>query len=138
MPLGLAVGMGESLTISSVNATVDGASYECVVMNDAGFGVAITNLYVRPIIVEHPKDMVAHTEDNVTLSCHAESYSYPKYQWQKYNTTSQSYNTLLGENSNILEFNEVQFSDYGVYRCVATAPVINAVAYSNNATVTCE
>ena len=112
--------------------------YECVATNDAGFGVGRSILYVRPIIVEHPEDQLRFYRDNFTLSCRAESFPYPKYQWQKYNTTSQSYDTLLGENSNVLEFNQVQFSQYGVYRCVATAPVINAVAYSNNATVTGE
>ena len=126
------------LTISSVNATEDGAMYECVAINDAGFDVARSIVYVRPLIVEHPQDQLTSAGANFTLSCRAESFPYPQYQWQKYNTTSQTYQSLPGENSNVLEFNQVQHSDYGVYRCVATAPVINAVAYSNNATVTGE
>ena len=56
--------MDETLTISTINATEDGGSYECVVINDAGFGVAIANLYVRPIIVEDPVDMEPSTGDN--------------------------------------------------------------------------
>ena len=126
------------LTISSVNATEDGAMYECVAINDAGFGVARSVVYVRPLIVEHPQDLLTSDGENFTLSCRAESFPYPQYHWEKYNTTSQTYKPLLGERSSLLEFTEVQFNDHGVYRCVATAPVINAVAYSNNYTVTGE
>ena len=126
------------LTISFVNATEDGAMYECVAINDAGFDVVRSIVYVRPLIVEHPRDQLTSVRENLTLSCRAESFPYSQYQWQKYNTTSQTYQSLPGENSTVLKFNQVQHSDYGVYRCVVTAPVINAVAYSNNATVTGE
>jgi len=95
-------------------------------------------LYVRPTIVEHPEDQLLSYGENFTLSCRAESFPYPEYQWQKYNTTTQSYYMLSGENSRVLSFNQVEHHDYGIYRCVATVPVINAVAYSNNATVTSE
>ena len=132
------VSTGPLLSISSVNATEDGGSYTCVVVNQAGFDTASVVLYVRPLIVEHPQDQLTSVRENFTLSCRAESFPYPEYYWEKYNTTSQTYQPLPGESSNVLEFNEVQFSDYGVYRCVATAPVINVVAYSNNATVTGE
>ena len=77
--------MDETLTISTINATEDGGSYECVVINDAGFGVATANLYVRPIIVEDPVDMEPSTGDNITLSCRAESFPYPEYRWEMMN-----------------------------------------------------
>ena len=124
------------LSIFSVNATEDGGSYTCIIVNQAGFDTATVALYVRPLIVEHPKDQMASAGENVTLSCLAESFPYPEYQWQKYNTTSVLYNTLSGEKRNTLKFNQVQYSDYGFYRCVATAPVINVTVYSNNTTLT--
>ena len=128
------------LTLENVNATEHGGVYDCVaLMTDRGNFATSVTLRVKPVIVEHPEDRQTSAGENFTLSCRAESFPYPEYKWQKYNTTSQSYDTLSGENSNVLEFNQVQFSQYGVYRCVATAPMINnSVAYSNNATVTGE
>ena len=132
------VGMDETLTISTINATEDGGSYECVVINDAGFGVATANLYVRPIIVEDPVDMEPNTGDNITLSCRAESFPYPEYRWEMMNPDTNMFENMPGAISNVLELNMIQFSDFGMYRCCANAPTINEEMCSNNATVTGE
>ena len=128
--------MDETLTISTINATEDGGSYECVVINDAGFGVATANLYVRPIIVEDPVDMEPSTGDNITLSCRAESFPYPEYRWEMMNPATNMFVTV--GSSNVLELNMIQFSNFGMYRCCANAPTINEEMCSNNATVTGE
>ena len=112
--------------------------YECVAINDAGFGEAYSVVYVKPLIVEHPQDELTSAGENFTLTCRAESFPYPQYRWERYNSMSQLYETMQGENSNVLKFDQVEHEEHGVYRCVATAPVINAVAFSNNATVTGE
>ena len=130
------VSAGRQITLQNVSAAKHGAEYECVLLTAQTNSATSVTLRVEPVIVEHPRDQLVSIGKNFYLNCSAESYPYPEYQWQKYNTTSRSYYTLLGENSNVLEFTSVQHSDYGVYRCVATAPVINAVAYSNNATFT--
>ena len=122
-----------------MNATEDGASYECVVINDAGYDVAITNLYVRPFIVEHPEDMEPQTGDNITLSCRAEGFPYPsQYRWQKLNTAKNKFEYVTGADGNVLELGPIQFDDFGRYRCCATAPVIDEETCSNTATVTGE
>ena len=131
--------MDTTLNISTVTATEDGGSYECVVINDAGFGVATGNLYVRPNFIEHPMDTEPSTGDNITLSCRAESFPFPQYRWEMMNRTTNMFEPVTGATSNMLELNSIEFSDFGMYRCCATAPdPVNAELCSNNATVTGE
>ena len=130
--------MDTTLNISTITATDDGGSYECVVINDAGFGVATGNLYVRPNFIEHPMDMEPSTGDNITLSCRAESFPSPQYRWEMMNRTTNMFEPVTGATSNVLELDSIEFSDFGMYRCCATAPVINEEMCSNNATVTGE
>ena len=127
-----------TLTISSINATVDGGNYMCVVVNQAGQENASVTLYVRPLIVEQPRNQLTSQGSNATLSCRADSFPSPRYEWEKFNTTSQEFELLTGEFARTLEFNPVEFDDFGEYRCVATAPIIDAEDISSNATVTGE
>ena len=127
-----------TLTISSINATVDGGNYMCVVVNQAGQETANVTLYVRPLIVEQPRNQLTSQGSTTTLSCRADSFPSPRYEWEKFNTTSGEFELLTGEFARTLEFNSVEFDDFGEYRCVATAPIINAEDISSNATVTGE
>ena len=122
------------LTIDNINATQNGGVYECVVLNDAGFEVVQTTVYVRPVIVEQPQEIRTTNSTNVTLTCRAESFPYPRYQWQKYNTTAQSYQAVPEETGVDLMFT-AQYNDFGDYRCMVTTPTINVVIHSDNATV---
>ena len=131
----LNISSGPNLTISSINATQDGGMYTCVVVNQAGQDSANVTLYVRPLIVDQPQDQFTRQGDSVTLSCHADSFPSPLYQWEKYNTTSESYYQLPGETNLTLEFSSVEFDDLGDYRCVATAPVIGDIDISDNTTI---
>ena len=130
--------MDTTLNISTITATEDGGSYECVVINDAGFDVATGNLYVRPNFVEHPMDMEPSTGDDITMTCRAESFPSPQYRWEMMNRTTNMFEPLTGATSNVLELNSIEFSNFGMYRCCATAPLINEEMCSNNATVTGE
>ena len=132
------ISTGPNLTISSINATQDGDMYTCVVVNQAGQDSANVTLYVRPLIVDQPQDQFTRKGETVTLSCRADSFPSPLYQWEKFNTTSESYYQLPGETNHTLEFSSVEFDDFGDYRCVATAPVINDTDASINATITGE
>ena len=125
------------LTVSNINATQNGGVYECVVINDAGFSVVRSTLYVNPMIVEHPMDQL-FVGNNVTFRCRAESFPYPQYQWQKYNTTNEIFEDITGADQPDYEIGGVMHSDHGYYRCKVTAPVINETVYSNNATLTGE
>ena len=127
------------LNITSVNATEDGGLYICVVLNAAGHGLTSVPLYVRPNFIEHPMDMEPSTGDNITLSCRAESFPPPQYRWEMMNRTTNMFEPVAGATSNVLELNSIEFSDFGMYRCCATAPSpVNAELCSNNATVTGE
>ena len=134
----LNISTGRNLTISSINATQDGGMYTCVVVNQAGQDSANVTLYVRPLIVDQPQDQFTRQGDSVTLSYRADSFPSPLYQWEKYNSTSESYYQLPGETNRILVFSSVEFDDLGDYRCVATAPVIGDTNTSDNATITGE
>ena len=124
-------------TVSEVNATEDGGNYTCVAANQAGQGSASVTLNVRPLIIQQPQQSSLTSEgQNITLSCLADSFPRPQHQWEKFNITSQTFDEVLGETNSSLLFSPVEFSNFGDYRCVATAPVIDENKESNNATVT--
>ena len=102
------ISTGPNLTISSINATQDGGMYTCVVVNQAGQDSANVTLYVRPLIVDQPQDQFTRQGETVTLSCRADSFPSPLYQWEKFNTTSESYYQLPGETNRTLEFRSVE------------------------------
>ena len=122
------------LFIGSVNATENGGTYECVAVNDVGFGVAQSILYVYPLIVEHPQDHLTMNGSSVILRCRAESFPYPQYQWQKYSTATKSYLNLAGQTSEDYTFVS-SYSSFGDYRCMVTTPTINVVVHSNVSTL---
>ena len=133
----ITLSLSDLLTIPLVNATEDGGNYTCVVANEAGQGSASATLNVRPLIIQQPQQSSLTSEgQNVTLSCLADSFPRPRYQWEKFNTTSQTFDEVFGETNSTLVFSPVEFDNFGDYRCVATAPVINEDVESNNATVT--
>ena len=124
------------LTVDNINATQNGGVYECVVINDAGFSVARSTLYVSPMIVEHPTNQAAMQGGSVTFRCRAESFPYPQYQWQRYNTANEMFEDIAG--ADLADYEIGAVSSHGYYRCKVTAPVINETVYSNNATLTGE
>ena len=135
----LAVSNTSVLTISSVNATQNGGTYECVTINDAGYAVTRSTLFVSPLIVEHPQDRLVEVTSpptTINLTCRAESFPFPRYQWQKYNTTMQTYQNLPSTAETFTL--QVSYSSFGDYRCMVTTPSINEVIYSNTSTVTGE
>ena len=108
------------MSIPSVNITVAGF-YSCIVFNDAGFGVDISTLYMTPLIIKHPQSSIAKSEDSLNLTCMAQSFPSPTYQWQKFNeTTSQFVNIFSNGNNSILELNPIGLNGYGLYHCVVS------------------
>lgn len=130
--------MTQLLQISSINATRDGGVYDCLVMNEAGYEVKSATLYVRILIVEQPKSQRGAAGDNITLTCRAESFPHPEYTWEKFSHDSQQYDLLLQETSTNLVLTNTQDSDFGLYRCVVTAPIINNQVTSSVASLTCK
>lgn len=112
--------MGQVLHVMETNATLHGGTYTCVVLNDAGFGLNVGVLHVTPIFHEVPQDIETVSGSNVQFSCQAESFPYPAYRWER-SLNGGDFETIDVANENILTFNPVNYSDAGIYRCVAVS-----------------
>ena len=127
---------GTILFIESINATLNGGSYECVVINEAGLGRNDTTLYVRPVITEQPMDVETEVDNIVTQICIADSFPAPEYQWEMMNRTSGEFEQIDGETNTTLVFNYIGYDDYGRYRCVVSVPFLGSTITSDNVTIT--
>uniref|UniRef100_A0A1X7TSP2 Ig-like domain-containing protein n=1 Tax=Amphimedon queenslandica TaxID=400682 RepID=A0A1X7TSP2_AMPQE len=127
---------GTQLTLEYINATRNGGNYSCVVINEAGTSTVETTLYVAPIITLHPQDRLVTQGDNFMLSCLADAFPSPTYQWERMNQTSGNFEEITGKTSSNLRFNNVDFDEFGVYRCVASSEGITETAVSRGALVT--
>ena len=133
---GIILENGTILFIESINATLNGGSYECVVINEAGLGRNDTTLYVRPVITEQPMDVETEVDNIVTLTCIADSFPAPDYQWEMMNRSTGAFEPIDGETNTTLVFDYVDYEDYGTYRCEVTTPNINEVITSEEAVIT--
>ena len=128
---------GGTLSLSSINATQNGGGYICVIVNEAGADSNSTaTLYVRPVIVQDPMEQYVNNGDSVNISCRADSFPAPNYQWEFMNRTTGTFEALEGQTSSVLSFTTIEFDQYGRYRCVATANGIVENATSTSALVT--
>ena len=122
-----------ALIISNITA-MNGGNYTCVVSNIAGNDSATAVLYVEPIIVTQPTDILTRNGTVVYFTCAAESFPAPEYTWEEYNEESSSFDTV--SNGSVLEFTPAVFGDEGSYRCVASLPGTSRNATSNQAVLT--
>ena len=122
-----------TLVISNI-AAMNGASYTCVVRNAAGNDSATAVLYVEPIIVTQPTDILTRNGTVVSFTCAVESFPAPEYMWEKYSEESGSFDRV--SNGSVLEFIPAVFGDEGSYRCVASLPGTNRTASSQLAILT--
>ena len=129
---------GTILFIESINATLDGGTYECVVINEAGLGRNDTTLYVRPVITQQPMNIETRANLTVALTCIADSFPAPEYQWEMMNRTSGEFEPIDGETDTTLVFDYIDYDDYGTYRCNVTTSIINITVTSNEVIVTGE
>ena len=132
----LIIANGTQLTVEYINATIDGGNYSCVVINEAGTSTVDTTLYVAPVITLHPEDRLVMQGNNFTLSCLADAFPSPTYQWEMMNRTSGNFEEITGETFSDLRFYNVDFDKFGMYRCVASSEGINGIAVSRAALVT--
>ena len=108
-----------TLTVSNISA-VNGGSYTCVVSNAAGNDSATAVLYVEPIIVTQPTDILTRNGTVESFTCAAESFPSPEYTWEKYNEETNSFDMV--SSGSVLEFTPAVFGDEGSYHCVASLP----------------
>ena len=119
-----------------MSAQMQGGEYTCLVINEAGFDNSTVTLYISPQIVQDPMDQYVQDGDTVTLTCIGDSYPPPEYQWERWNMTTNSYQDIPGETNNTLVFTSIEHEDYGRYRCVVTAPIIDETVISESALIT--
>ena len=129
------IAIGDTLSISTINATQDGGGYLCVVVNEAGADINSTVLYVRPAITLQPQTVQTLANVSVSISCLADSFPPPFYMWEKFNTNTGSYETVPGSNNSVLAFTSIDYEDNGVYRCIARTDGIIENATSDNAVI---
>ena len=122
-----------NLIVSNISS-MNGGNYTCVVSNAAGNDSATAVLYVEPIIVIQPTDILTRNGTVVSFTCAAESFPAPEYMWQKYIEESGSFDTV--SNGPVLEFTPAVFGDEGSYRCVASLPGTSRNALSQFAVLT--
>ena len=128
---------GESqstLTLTTVNAT-DGGLYTCAVTNAAGNDSSDITLNISPYFIVQPNDTLTNNGDSLTLTCGAEGFPDPVYQWFR-NDNEMVRSNLTGDNSSMLLFDPVLFGDEGDYYCTATSNGISV--NSTTATLTGE
>ena len=118
------------LTLTDVNAT-DGGLYTCVVTNAAGNDSSDITLNISPYFILQPNDTLTNNGDSLTLSCGAEGFPDPVYQWFR-NDNEMIRSNLTGVNSNMLLFEPVLFGDEGGYYCTATS---NGIAVNSTTAI---
>ena len=127
-------GIGQELVLENVNAS-HGGSYDCVVINDAGFEVVSTIVYIRPYFIEeNVKNVYTETMVPVTLTCGAESFPDSTFQWEKMNSSGY-FQEISGETNSTLVFSSVGYNDFGNYQCVARTSVLDITLISNTSTL---
>ena len=130
----LIIGREQALKLTNVNAS-HGGSYTCLVINVAGFGVTCTIVYIRPYFIEQPdEDIFAKNLEPVTVTCRAESFPNPSFQWEKMNSSG-FFQEIPGETNNTLVFSSVGYNDFGNYRCVVRTAVFDITLISNTSTL---
>ena len=129
----------------------DSLTYECRVSNPAGGGTDTTQLYLEPRFVSKPADVFTRVNCTVRLTCSVEGNPIPYITWeyegeileievwnkeyrsgepwsdtgsesriQVYETHSSRHGLAV---NSTLEIAHVAYSDYGWYRCTASAEV---------------
>ena len=107
-----------TLTLTSVYAS-DGGEYTCVVSNTAGNDSASSKVYIFPYFTIAPEDAEISNGDNATLTCEAEAFPDPSYEWTKIDGIIRE--SVTGIDSTSLSFEPVLFGDEGSYNCNVTS-----------------
>ena len=77
------------------------------------------------MITEQPIDVETEVDNIVILTCIADSFPAPEYQWEVMNRTSGEFEPIDSETNTTLVFDPIDYDNYGTYRCEVTTPNIN-------------
>jgi hypothetical protein len=112
--------------------------YKCIITSDCGTEeTSSVTLSVTDVtaITAHPQDQTVMVNGMANFNVAATgSFNPITYQWQKYNTATNSYEDISGAIAATHNINPVVIADAGKYRCVVTGDC--GTVYSNAATLT--
>ena len=108
-----------TLMLSNVNAST-GGEYSCVVSNSEGDDSTNTFVFISPYFTTQPEDRGGYNGSTLTLTCEAEAFPAPQYQWTRVDGAAIR-DGVLGVNSTMLSFNPLIFGDDGSYFCNVTS-----------------
>ena len=128
------VGNESRLVLESIVGD-DGGEYTCIAINEAGFDNDTVTLYIFPNITRQPVNQYVQRGDTVTLYCEADSFPPPTYQWERRNETG-NFVALSGETNTNLTIVNIQYEEFGDYRCVVTTSIIDKTVTSNTVVIT--
>jgi len=106
------------LALYSVNAS-HGGEYSCLTSNTAGDNSASTFVFISPYFVTTPQNVFAVAFSSQSLTCVAEAFPSPLYEWNKVENSIRS--DLSGVNNETLTFDLLMFGDEGNYSCNVTS-----------------
>ena len=125
---------GTSFSLSSINATQDGGEYTCIVVNEAGTETTTVTLYVRPTFTTQPMNQYVRPGDSVTLTCIADSFPAPNYQWQRMNMTTKQFQDLSGQTDTTYTIANIVHRNFGRYHCQVSEHIMNELLIANSNT----
>ena len=132
------VGNESTLVLESIVGD-SGGEYTCIAINEAGFDNDTVYLLAQPEIITQPQDVYLNAGNDLSLTCVADSFPPPMYQWERMNRTTGVFVPLpaeFGGNTSNLTITEIPYQIYGTFRCVASAPMIEVSSTSNEVLVT--
>ncbi len=118
------------------SAQMTGGDYSCIAINEAGYDNATVTLYISLQIVQQPISQFAQNGDSITLTCIADSFPAPTYQWEKRNMSTDTFEPIFGATDSNLVLMSTEHDDYGEYHCVVTTPIIDEIVTSDNVIIT--
>ena len=124
----LIISKNQTLVLYNINGSF-GGTYDCLIINNAGFGIDSSILFIIPEFVVHPQDKELKQMQTLRLKCEVEGFPFPYIQWEKKNRETGIYEETPCVDVTEFFISSVAFSDFGMYRCVATN-VINGVEYN--------
>ncbi len=107
------------LTLTNVMAA-DGGMYTCMITNAGGSDSATTSVFISPYFTSQPQAMGGANGTMVTLTCEAEAFPAPTYEWSRMDGGTIG-TEVVGQNSAMLMFDPLMFGDEGEYLCNATS-----------------
>ena len=97
----------------------DGGVYTCLVSNTAGSDTASTYVFIAPYFTTPPIDIMQPMGSSGSLSCVAEAFPDPEYQWER--VDGEPIRADIVTRQSTLLLSSIMFGDEGEYSCYVTS-----------------